>query len=111
MELELVFMTCTETLNVGLQVAWDAVFFVYHTIGGQECGFLYTLEINHCDWNCHIIAVFIVLEYLESDNGVLGEDNLSIIQFLEGEHITRLVWVHDSRGSAIGGGELNGAVD
>jgi hypothetical protein len=27
------------------------------------------------------------MEYLEGDDGVLGEDNLTSIKFLEGEHI------------------------
>jgi hypothetical protein len=87
MELELVSMTCGETLDVGLQVTCKLLIFIYYTIRGQESRFLYTGEIHHGDWNCHVVTVFIVREYLESNDGVLGENHLTIIMFLEGEHI------------------------
>jgi hypothetical protein len=86
-ELELVSVTCTETLDVGLQVARDAVFFVYHTIRGQENGFNEHGTSNYCDW-ASLITTFIVIGYdVKGDHGMLGEDKLSIIKFLEGEHV------------------------
>mgnify|MGYP003637504765 FL=1 len=87
MILELVPVTCNETLDMGLQVTRNFVVCIDQTIGGQESVFLYTGEIHHGDWNCHVVTVFVVREYLESNDGVLGQDNLTIILFLEGEHI------------------------
>ena len=80
-------MTCNETLDMGLQVTCKLLIFVDYTVRGQKSRFLYTGEIHHGDWNCHVVTVFVVREYLESNDGVLGHDNLAIIMFLEGEHI------------------------
>jgi hypothetical protein len=87
MELKLISMTCTETLDMGLQVAWDAVLFVYNTVRGQASGFIEHGTSNYCDWTS-LVSTFIVIGYdVKGDDGVLGEDNLTSIKFLEGEHI------------------------
>jgi len=86
-ELELVSMTCRETLDMGLQVTWDAVFFIYHTIGGQESGFNEYGTSNYCDWTS-LISTFVVIGYdVKGDDGVLGENKLSIFNIVKGEHI------------------------
>jgi hypothetical protein len=86
-ELELVSVTCTKTLDMGLQVTRDAAFFVYHTIGGQESGFNEHGTSDYCDWTS-LIPTFVVIGYdVEGDDGVLGENNLASIKFLEGENI------------------------
>jgi len=86
-ELELVSMTRRETLDMGLQVTWDAVFFIYHTIGGQESGFNEYGTSNYCDWTS-LISTFVVIGYdVKGDDGVLGENKLSIFNIVKGEHI------------------------
>jgi hypothetical protein len=87
MELKLISMTYTETLDMGLQVAWDTVLFVYNTVRGQASGFIEHVTSNYCDWTS-LVSTFIVIGYdVKGDDGVLGEDNLTSIKFLEGEHI------------------------
>tara|TARA_B110000305_G_scaffold201609_1_gene229480 strand:+ start:28 stop:348 length:321 start_codon:yes stop_codon:yes gene_type:complete len=87
MELKLISMTYTETLDMGLQVAWDTVLFVYNTVRGQASGFIEHGTSNYCDWTS-LVSTFIVIGYdVKGDDGVLGEDNLTSIKFLEGEHI------------------------
>ena len=87
MELEFVPVTCRETLDVGLQVAWGTVFFVHHTIRGQESGFNEYRTSNYCDWTS-LISTFIVIGYdVKGDNGVLGKDKLSIFNIVKGEYV------------------------
>jgi hypothetical protein len=80
-------VTCRETLDVGLQVARNAVFFVYDTFGGQASEFIEHGTSNYCDWTS-LISTFIVIGYnVKGDDGVLGEHHLTSIKFLEGEHV------------------------
>ena len=87
MKLEFVPMTCSETLDVGVQVAWGAVFFVHHTIRGQQSGFDEYRTSNYCDWTS-LISTFIVIRHdVKGDNGVFGKNKLSIFNIVKGEHI------------------------
>ena len=87
MELKLISMTYTETLDMGLQVAWDTVLFVYNTVRGQASGFIEHGTSNYCDWTS-LVSTFIVIGYdVKGDHGMLGEDKLSIFNLVKGENI------------------------
>ena len=87
MKLEFVPMACRETFDVGLQVAWGAVFFVHHTIRGQESGFNEYRTSNYCDWTS-LISTFTIIGYdVKGDNGVFGKDKLPIFNIVKGEHV------------------------
>ena len=87
MELKFVPMTCSETLDMGVQVAWGTVFFVHYTVRGQESGFNEYRTSNYCDWTS-IISTFTIIGYdVKGDNGVFGKDKLSIFNIVKGEHV------------------------
>ena len=87
MKLEFVPMTCRETLNVCLQVARGAVFFVHHTIGGQKSGFNEYRTSNYCDWTSLVSTFTVIRHDVKGDNGVFGKDKLSIFNIVKGEHV------------------------
>ena len=87
MKLESVSVAFSETLEMGIQITCMALIFIYHVIWGQKCSFLDTGEIRDRNWNREKFTVFVIRHDLESDHRVLGEDNLTVVKILEGEHI------------------------
>jgi len=87
MELKFVPMTCSETLDMGVQVAWGTVFFVHYTVRGQESGFNEYRTSNYCDWTSLISTFTVIRHDVKGDNGVFGKDKLSIFNIVKGEHV------------------------
>ena len=87
MELKFVPMTCSETLDMGVQVAWGTVFFVHYTVRGQESGFNEYRTSNYCDWTSLISTFTVIRHDVKCDNGVFGKDKLSIFNIVNGEHV------------------------
>jgi hypothetical protein len=90
-KLETVSIAFLETLEVGLQITCMVLIFIYYVVWGQKCSLLDTRKIRDCDWNREKFTVFIIRHDLESDHRVLGEDNLTVVKILEGEHIVSRV--------------------
>jgi len=87
MELKFVPMTCSETLDMGVQVAWGTVFFVHYTVRGQESGFNEYRTSNYCDWTSLVSTFTVIRHDVKGDNGVFGKDKLSIFNIVKGEHV------------------------